>query len=91
MNLSAYPDEHLIHMPFISETRPPPSQVVCESLTELQAPLMNRFIGYNNTALCHQYLNIPITERESEIKPYAMTYDFRWETMAAVEIRASFH
>jgi len=91
MNLSINSYEHLIDVPFISETRTPPSQIVCELLTELLAPLTNRFIGHNNTALCHQYLNISMTERESEIKPYAMTNDFRWKTMAAVEIRASFH
>jgi hypothetical protein len=81
MNLAINSYEYLIQMPLIPGLRTPPSQVVCELLAELQAPLANGFIGKNNTSLCHQQFNVSEAEGESKVEPYTVTYYFRWETV----------
>jgi hypothetical protein len=62
MSLPINLNEYLVHVLLVSGSRTPPSQVICELLAELQAPLASGLVGKSNTPLSHQQFDISEAE-----------------------------
>ncbi len=83
----AFDGEHdFVEMPFVAALRLTPAQFVGISLTELQSPLADRLICYENAATGHQFLNVAKTQRKSEVQPYDVADDVVWEAKAEVKL-----
>ena len=91
MSISIYSYEHLIHVPLISGAQAPPSQIICELLAELLAPLSNSLIGEHYASLCHKQFDISVAEGESEVEPKTVADDFGWKAVTAIKIRLRGH
>ncbi len=78
-------DEHFIEVPLVARSRTPAAQFVGICLTELEAPLSNRFIGESHTTHCHDFFNVPIAESKAKVEPHTVVDDFCREAMAMIE------
>jgi hypothetical protein len=65
-------DEHLVEMPLIIWPGPTATQLVREGLPELAAPLLDGFVGDQDTTSHHQFLNLPQAQRKPVIQPHTV-------------------
>ena len=86
MVLSLDRQHDLVEMLFIAPLRLTPAQFIGISLAELQCPLPNRLVGYDDAATCHQILNVAETQRKPEVERHHVADDFRRIAEAAVEL-----
>src|SRR5574340_150137 len=69
------PDEHLVHMPRVTRSGPPPAQLVGVALAELGAPVADRLVGDHDAALEHHLRDVPQAQREAVVEPDAVADD----------------
>jgi hypothetical protein len=85
------PDEHLIHVPLVPRSWPPPAQAVGKALAEFLAPVPNGLVGNDDTPFGQKEFNIPQAEAEHVMQPNSMTDDLRGKAMAIAWIRRGVH
>ena len=68
-------------MPFISGLGTVAAQLIDVGLSELEAPLSDRFIGDLDSAIEHHLLNISKAKRKGVIQPDAIGDDLAGEMM----------
>jgi hypothetical protein len=73
-------------MPFVAASRLTPAQLIGISLTELQGPLADRFVGYEDAATSHSFFDVAKAERKAEIEPYDVADDLGREADADVKL-----
>jgi hypothetical protein len=69
----------LVQMPCVAATRTVTTQFIRVGLPEFEVLLPYGFVGHNDPALCEQFLNIAITQREAEREPDSVTDNLRRE------------
>ena len=81
------PHHHLIEMPARAGLAPQLPQVPRDRRPELADPAPDRLVGDIQSALRQQLLNVPVAQREPEIKPHGMLDDGGWELVAGIRDR----
>jgi hypothetical protein len=71
-------------MPARAGHRPEASQVAGDSRPELPDPAAHGLVGHVDTALGHELLSIPVTQREPKIEPDRVLDDGGWELVACI-------
>ena len=77
-------EKHLIKMPFVTGSCPPPASLVRILLATFLAPPSDRFIGEDDSTLGHQFFDIPIAEWKTEVQPNRVTDNLGPEAIALV-------
>ena len=85
--LAGNTNHHLIEMPARAGLAPQLPQVPRDRRPELADPAPDRFVGDTQSALGQQVFNVPVAQREAEIKLHGMPDDGGWELMAGVRDR----
>ncbi len=67
--------EDFIEMSFVARLSPALLQPVGIRLTKSLTPLANRLIRYNDATLRQEFLDVPIAQMESKVKPDRMRND----------------
>jgi hypothetical protein len=78
--------KHLVHMPLIARTGTPMPELIGLLLSELPAPLPDRFIGHEDPAGEQPLFHIPGAQAEAEVAPDAMADDFGRKPMVCVGV-----
>ena len=60
-------DHHLVQVPGARRLWPYPAEVAGEAGSELQDPAPDRLIGSLDAALCQEFLDIAVAQREPEM------------------------
>src|SRR5258708_6172692 len=74
-------EKDLIQIPLVPTRRTAAAEFVRVCLTKLQTPLAHGFIRQHHTTFSHNFLNVAITQRETEIQPETVTDNFWGESI----------
>jgi hypothetical protein len=84
--LALHRQKHLVEGPFIPRLRASTTELVRKLLTELAAPLADRFIGDDDATGEQELFHIAVAEAKPEIEPDAVADDLRWEAVMLIAI-----
>ena len=85
MTFAADRDEHLVHVPDVSEATLSPPQSAGVLRPELPAPRSNGFVGYGDATLREKVLDIPKAETEPVVQPNGMADGLGWKAVASIQ------
>ena len=77
-------EKHFIQVPLVAGSGAPAAELIGILLTELVAPLPNRFIRHDDAAGKQELLHIAVAEAEAEIRSDAVADDFGRKAMIFV-------
>ena len=85
MTFAADGDEHLVHVPDVSEATlsPPQSSGVLRS--KLAAPRSNGFVRHRDATIGERVLDIAKVETEPVVQPNGMADDLGWKAVASIQ------
>ncbi len=78
-------DEHLIHVPDVTEAALWPPQSAGIRWSELPTPGSNGFVGYGDAPLSEKVLDVAKAQREPMVQPDGVADDFGWEAVASIQ------
>jgi hypothetical protein len=78
--------KHLVQVPLIAGSGTLAPELIGIGLPELQAPLLDGFIGHANPPGEQEFFHIPVAQAEAEIEPDAVANDLGREAMECVWI-----
>ncbi len=84
--LAVDPEKHLVEVPGIAWSRPPPAQLIGEAPAEFQAPAPDALVGDDHAPFGQQQLNIPQTQAEHIVEPHSVGDDLGGEAVPAVRV-----
>jgi hypothetical protein len=84
-------EEDFIEVPSVAGPWRLAAQGIGISLTKLERPLTDGFVGEVDAAHPHHFFNIAEAEGEAKVQPYTMADDFRGEAMTAVKRGRGLH
>ena len=85
MTFAADGDEHLVHVPDVTESTLSPPQSAGIRWSELAAPGSNRFVGYADAALREKVLDVAEAESEAVVQPNGMADDLGWKAVPSIQ------
>jgi hypothetical protein len=80
-------EKHLVEVPFVPRLRASTTELVRIVLTELAAPLADRFIGHDDATGEQELFHISVAEAEAEIEPDRVADDLGREAVVLVTVR----
>jgi hypothetical protein len=83
--------EELVQVPHVSLTSLSTPKVPSVIESELLTPLPNGLVGDDDSAFCHEVLDVSEAQTESMIQPDGVTDDLRWESVSVVAVRFAVH
>jgi len=81
------PDHHFVKVPSVIRPRALAHQAGGNLGPEFHRPATDALVTDVDASLSQQFLDIPITERETIVQPNCMADDVRWKLMASVRDR----
>ena len=85
MAFAADGDEHFVHVPDVTEPTLPSPQSAGVFGSKLAAPGSNGFVGYGDSTLSEQVLDIAKAQREPMVQPNGVADDFGWESVTPIQ------
>ena len=89
--LAVHGDDHFIQVPFVASFGLPAAQLIGEGLAELQAPLPDGFVRYEDTPGSKQFFDVPKAQGEAKIEPDRVGDDLGRKAVTAIGMRWRFH
>ena len=84
-------DDHFIQVPFIAPSGLSAAQLMGEGLAELQAPLPQGLVGYEDTPGGESFFDVPKAQGEAKIEPDRVGDNLGREAVTAIRIRGRLH
>ena len=85
MTFAADRDEHLVHVPDVSEATLSPPQRAGIRWSKLAAPGSNGFVGYGDATLREKVLHVAEAQREPMVQPDGMADDLGRKAVASIQ------
>jgi hypothetical protein len=84
-------DEHLVHMPGVTRTWPPPPELASKVSSEPDTPLADTLVGHPDPPLGQDQFDVTQTQAEHMVEPNRVADDLRRETVARLRHRGRRH